>query len=962
MLGSFLPPVVFEVTANATQAMATFKSINTQLSLMEAQALKTGKALSGFSKAAIAGTKVFKYLGASLAIVGALGVKMAMDLEKSLTRLGQTLSALGLSTAENRKQIGLLVDSYKALGFGFSDTADAYDRLISMTKNVETSNRLLAMSADLARGRTMSLENAATVLAQAQMGNTRVFRQFGITLDSTLPKAQAIEKAMGQLETRLSGQALAYTKTFAGQLEILNGSIGAIIESIGVRLLPILNAFLTKIRGAGKFMKDYSKEIEAAATAITILLIPAMVKFTKSLILMTLTMLKAPWVRVIALIYGIAYAFNRAEGEAKSFAKIFGGVADWFLATVGTMVNGVENFVQAFMYFSKAGLLARKTYQDLKGDKAGAAATQKELDQWEKEYRAIDNWTGGIEKARGKIREFQADYKGFSLGSIIPQIPGFDNGILDDQTDGINGLSDALINATQRIKDFNEEIKITFLELKNSWGSIVGRDFNAAIQEGLLNPIDKLVAKTKTAVTSYQAASSQYQSALSTLTSAQAAYTNAVKSGNKAIIASTDSALKRAEAMAKGLQASMSDALKDIAQLQQEMIDAVIEAETKITELRADRKKVVEDGLKAELDLQKEYNLKVAQLQKDAADRSAEIVKQSVDQIRNAFKSATYRGVGDIFSGLTFEGKYLAGGSIEAITKALANQAQKATSLADKAGKLQALGFTQTFIEEVIGQGPEVGGALADTILAGSPESITQLQTYWLALEKISAHGVDNIAKKLNSGMTLATEELTAQLAQVQVDLSSALTDAFREYSDSLTDIRTKTAEQIKIIDDQITQLIARIAQLKAALTDLANLNTPGTPTPTTQTPPIGTTLEYQLSQVNPKLLGQITSGANAIQVGEQTRLDMLSQGASASGAASSARYTAQAVAYYQSQIAQAKSQGQTINITANTNASSQDIANDVGWAIRTSSDVQYNVTAGSFTQRSSQYNMTGRD
>jgi LysM repeat protein len=33
---------------------------------------------------------------------------------------------------------------------------------------------------------------------------------------------------------------------------------------------------------------------------------------------------------------------------------------------------------------------------------------------------------------------------------------------------------------------------------------------------------------------------------------------------------------------------------------------------------------------------------------------------------------------------------------------------------------------------------------------------------------------------------------------------------------------------------------------------------------------------------------------------------------------------------------------GTTVNITASTNASSQSIANDVGWAIRTSSDVQY--------------------
>jgi lysozyme len=37
---------------------------------------------------------------------------------------------------------------------------------------------------------------------------------------------------------------------------------------------------------------------------------------------------------------------------------------------------------------------------------------------------------------------------------------------------------------------------------------------------------------------------------------------------------------------------------------------------------------------------------------------------------------------------------------------------------------------------------------------------------------------------------------------------------------------------------------------------------------------------------------------------------------------------------------------GTTVNITANTNASSQSIANDVGWAVRTSSDVQYSKSS----------------
>ena len=947
MFGSFLPPVIFEVTANATQALASFKAVNTQLSLMEAQALKTGKALSGFQKAAIIGTKAIKIMSASFLVAAGIGVKMAMDLEKSLSRLGQTLIALGLSTDENRKQISLLVDSYEELGFGSEDAADAYGRLITMTKDVETSNRLLAMSADLARARTMSLEAAASLLARAQMGNTRVFRQFGITLDDTKPKAQAIEEAMGKLEARLSGQAQAYTKTFAGQLAVLNESLGDIFETIGFKLLPILNKFLEKIKGAGKFMKDYAKEIEAAATALTILLIPAVVNLTKKLYALFLTMLKSPLVRVVALVYALAYAFNRASGEAQSFAKIFGGVADKVLALIGTVVNGSENLVQSMMYFAKAGLLARKAFQDLKGDRAGSAATQLELNAWEKEYRAIDNWSDNIEKARQKIRDFQKDYKGISLETIIPQIPGFGDGGFEDAEDGVAGLSDALVTAIQKIKDFNQELKETFLELKNTWGSIVGRDYEAAIKEGLLNPIDKLVSKTKTAVKSYEDASSKYQAALSSLTAAQSAYTSAVKGGNKQIIASTESALRSAEKLITGIQKGIGDALADIATLQQEMIDAVIEAENKITELRADRKKVIEDGLKEELELQKDYNAKVAQLQKDASDRSAELVKQSVDQIRGVFKSATYRGLGDIFSGLTFEGKYLAGGSLENITQALAKQAEKATSLADKAGKLQALGFTQTFIEEVIAQGPDVGGALADTILAGSPQAITQLQSYWLALEKISSHGVDKIATKLNSGLTLATEELTAQLAQVQVDLSTSLSSAFTEYSDALTAIKAKTAEQIKAIDSEISVLIGKIMQLKDALASLQGLPTPGTSTPytpptsggsipipdtpATTIPTSGTTMEKYRVQSGDTL--------SAIARRENTTLAQILK--------DNPKFT-EDPKYKGGNMIWA---GTIVNIQAETNASSQSIANDVGWAIRTSSDVQYNVSASKIKQ-----------
>jgi LysM repeat protein len=610
--------------------------------------------------------------------------------------------------------------------------------------------------------------------------------------------------------------------------------------------------------------------------------------------------------------------FGAAFAGIWAFAKIQAGVT--------LAITAIKGLVGAYNTLKVAGLAAAIAQRMALNPLLGAAAGALLL--------------GAMVKSIAEIKKTNEEVKDLKLN-----LEEIGNGV-NYPTAGLDKLKDKLTEVKQSIKDFNAEIKKTFTELKTSWTSVVGKDFNAAITEGLLNPIDKLVTKTNTAVKAYQTASAQYQSAMSGLKNAQNSYTNAIKSGNKTLIASTESALKRAEALVKSLQDSMGSALKDIASLQQEMIDAVIEAEKKVAELRADRKTVLEDAHKEELQLQKDYNTKVLQLQRDAAKRSAEIVKQSVDQLRNIFKGATYRSIGDIFSGLTFEGKYLKGGTLEAITNKLADQAAKATTLADKAGKLQALGFTQTFIEEVVAQGPEVGGALADTILAGSPESVKQLQSYWLALEKITLHGVDSVAYKLNAGLTLATEELTAQLADVQTELTSALSEAFKEYSDALTAVQAKTAEQIKAIDSQIAELISKISQLRTALQSLSNLNAPGTVAP--YVPP---NVEAPSANIPPMSVPQTSAAMERYRVQSGDTLSAIAkrEGISLSQLLKDNPKFTEDPKYQGGSMIWA---GTVVNINANTNASSQSIANDVGWAIRTSSDVQYNVTSGAFMER----------
>ena len=989
-MNGFLPPVIFEIQANAAGAIAQFRNVNKELSIMEAKALKAGKALTGFQKAAVVGTKALKVMGLAFAAFAAYGVKEVIVLEKAYNRLGQAMANVGVATKANLAATSEVVDSYEKLGFGADKAADAYTVLITATGDVERSNKLLAMSADLARARTIGLEEASKLLVRAQAGNARLFTQFGIALDDTLPKAKAIEKAMGELEQRLGGQASAYTKTFAGQMAVLNENIGNLAEQIGMKVLPLLNKFVSGLNNSGEWIKKNSDFVIALTLAITVALIPAVVSLTKKLALLALTILKSPIGRLAVIIFSVAYAFVKAYNASESFRKALANVVKFFITGGEVIYRILTTIANGLLVMQRAGINARIALGKLLGKDEWVKDGQAALKEIDKTNAGFKDQIAKFQDYRNKVDEVFGKPLKINWNFKAPQIPGFDNGDISDTTDDVNELSDALINARQRVKDFNLAMKDTAKILKETWSGIVGKDVKAAIQEGLLNPVDKLIVQAQKAVNTYQAASNKYNSALRSVTAAQNAYVAAVKGGNKELIAATESALSRAESAAEGLADTMQKSLEDTAKLQEDMIAAIVESYNQIAELEKERTEVLANAtierrelekgyLKDTAKMRKQYEKDVLNAQREAANRSAEIVKQSVDQLRGVFKTATSKSIGDIFSGLTFGGLYKKGGTTEKILAALGLQTSKAQRLADDAATLAGLGFSQTFIEEVIAQGPDVGHQLAQTIIKSSPESIKQMREYWEALQKTSSHGVDAIAKQLNSGVVLATEELTEQLAQVGRDLTSQLAeyqenlttelaDAFDAYSEALDKINVATANQVREIDAQIATLQARIAQLQYALAQLATLSAPGVVakapilTTTTKTDSVAT-LELlkkseeatkkaneaadkldadsakkaaELAAFNKKL-GLTSDGKQLLDVGavaQSSLLKGLAGGAGVAGAVSGSRYAAQAANQY------------NITITAKTNASSQDIASDVGWAIRTSSDVQYRVNS----------------
>jgi LysM repeat protein len=285
--------------------------------------------------------------------------------------------------------------------------------------------------------------------------------------------------------------------------------------------------------------------------------------------------------------------------------------------------------------------------------------------------------------------------------------------------------------------------------------------------------------------------------------------------------------------------------------------------------------------------------------------------------------------------------------------------------------KLSGLGFTQTFIEQVIAQGPEVGHELAQTILKSTPESIQQLQGYWLALEEQSQHGVDAIAKQMNSGIVLATEELTAQLAQVGKDLAETLAEmtkelaestaeAVKEYKEALQEIRDATAKTVAQIDADINKYQGQIGVLEGALGVIATTPAPSTSTiipfvPADELPPVYTPVPTEEEPVvptptptpnstptpTPKPVVKPTTSSTKYVVKPGDTLSAIAKANDISLKkllADNPKFT-EVDKYKGGNMIWS---GTTVNIVANTNATSQSIASDVGWAIRTSSDVSY--------------------
>jgi hypothetical protein len=245
-------------------------------------------------------------------------------------------------------------------------------------------------------------------------------------------------------------------------------------------------------------------------------------------------------------------------------------------------------------------------------------------------------------------------------------------------------------------------------------------------------------------------------------------------------------ATKDASEAIKKAQKSYRDTVKAA---RKDYLNAVVKANADFAEASARALEARDKGL---AELAKRNTEAVAQINKDFTGKLAGIVKDSIQRLRDAYRSAVAIDVGSLFDTESV------GKSVDGLVNTLKDKLAASRRLLQNASALSARGFSQTFIEQVVGAGTETGNELAESILNATPETQTELQGLFRALEVESETGMDALSQKIYDGAGLATDALKQLYSDTLTEQTAALAEQAAAYAEQQAEVLAQFDETMK--------------------------------------------------------------------------------------------------------------------------------------------------------------------
>lgn len=789
-MASTIPPILIQLQADVSQLKKGLADAEAAIKGVDSNVKKAGTGMSNFVGNL---KKVGAAMGATFAT--AQVAQFAKESVMAASNMAESLSKVRVVFGEGAAEVEKFGKN-AAQNLGISnqaalEAAGTYGNLfqafgLGQGEAQKMSTSLVQLAADMASFNNTSIDQAITALRSGLSGETEPLKRFGVALSEVRLKEEALR--MG-LITTTKGTLPAAIKAQASYALIMRDT--ALAQGDYARTAD----------GTANTMKTLQAKMEDAKVALGDALMPA---FRGLLGILNLA---------IPVLTKIGDFFKNNQDEVKAFAITVGVLSTAYgvftlvakrAAIQQAILNGIMA-INPFVAIAVAvGLLVAAMVKLWKSNETFRKVVIQVGKVALNAFAAIIPMVGQVYEVIMKVVSGPLR----ALLTVLSKLPGvgkYAKAGLDLMNKGLDGISDFANAASKKAKDLsagldkmgaaadknaNKVKKATDGVKKNTTTPTVDTEAAKKAAEEAKKRAEQVADAQMSYMEAQIKAHQDYQEKVADL---QKDYADALADAEQA------AAEKRAEA-----QASYAEAIVDAQKTHtKEMVEIAKDYAKKTADIEAAHQKKLTD-------LRSAAAQKAVDLRKSAAEKEVSIIQQSVDRLRSAFASGTGFSLTEAFKGKT------SGGLLSQMKK----QLDDAKKLQAAAAYLAGQGYAQTFIEQVVKAGPEVGLQMVDELKKASPEQQAEIQNTFMDLESIQETGLDALAKSMNNGANLATAELRQAYDQVAIDLKNSLAEVDRELQESLAVANAEYAAamaEAKIERD--ARMLEAATQLQEAIT-----------------------------------------------------------------------------------------------------------------------------------------------
>ena len=794
-MASAIPPILVQLQADVTQLKSGLAQAEKAIKGVDDQVKVAGKGMGQFTSQmkSMAATIGVAFGAAQIVSFAKQSVLAASSMEESLSKV-RVVFGEGAAEVEEfgrnaAKNLGISNQAALAATGTYGNLFQAFG--LGQGEAQEMSTSLVQLAADMASFNDTPVDDAILALRSGLSGETEPLKKFGVALSEVRLKTEAM--AMGLIKST-SGALTPAIKAQASYSLILKDTKLA------------QGDYARTSESTANTMKTLAAEFENAKVAVGEALMPAFRAI--------LAVLKV----LVPVLTAIGEFFKNNQDEVKAFAITIGILGGAYAAyTVylkaaiiqQKILNAVQKLNPIGLIVTAVALLVAGMVKLFKSNETFRNAVITTAKVAINAFAAIIPMVGKVIEVILKISTGPLRVLLLVL-SKLPGVGKYAKAGLDIMNKGLDGISGFAQEAANKAK-------ILAANLDN-----VGKAATKSTDK-----VNKATKGGAAGTTGTTKAGPVDQKTLDKIKAYQKDVEDIYKDMNEVM----------AEANEKMLEAAANRDEK-IAEANERYQERVADANKAYAEAEADAKA---DNAKRLIDITKDYNKKTAELAKDlqekiaeinaratersadlrvkALEKEASIVKQSMDRLRSAFASKT---------GFNLAESFAAGPSADKLLIDLKAKLQAAKDLQTNAAALAGMGYSQTFIEEVVKNGPEAGNKIAAALKAASPEATKELQALYGQVENISDNGLNELAQSMNAGGKLATDELREAYSQVAVDLKASLAEVDSELKISLAEankVYQEAMDQAKIDRDEraaesVAQMNEQIANAKKRLTE----------------------------------------------------------------------------------------------------------------------------------------------